>query len=67
VLNVKKYIIFVLSVLINVCAVFAQTYPRGAILDVNVYNKLPQKAVQLSRSYSNLPKAYSLKQYAPPP
>jgi hypothetical protein len=46
---------------------FAQTYPTGAIIDPAIYDSVPQKAVQLSRSYTSIPAAYSLKQYAPTP
>jgi len=63
----KKVSCLVFTLLFSVSALFAQTFPRGAILDSAVYDTLPQKAVQLSRSYSEIPKAYSLKQYAPQP
>lgn len=53
--------------LLGAASLFAQTYPRGAILDDALYGSLPQKAVQLSRSYTELPGAVSLKQYAPEP
>jgi len=65
--NAKKIISFVLLALIAASALFAQTFPRGAILDNAVYNSLPQKAIQLSRSYTAIPGAYSLKRYAPQP
>ena len=45
----------------------AQTFPRGAVLDPVLYDSLPQKAVQVSRAYESLPRAASLKQYAPAP
>jgi hypothetical protein len=51
--------------LLSVSALFAQSFPLGAILDDELYDSLPQKAVQLSRSYTSIPQAYSLKQYAP--
>jgi len=51
----------------SVSALFAQTFPRGAILDEELFNSLPQKAVQLSRAYTSIPQTYSLKQYAPQP
>jgi len=63
----KKTLGFIVALLFSVSALFAQTFPRGAILDSAIYNTLPQKAVQLSRSYSEVPQAYSLKQYAPQP
>jgi len=46
---------------------FAQTYPTGAIIDPVLYDSIPVKAVQLSRTYTSVPAAYSLKQYAPIP
>jgi C1A family cysteine protease len=49
----------------------AQTYPTGAIIDPVIYDSVPQKAVQLSRTYTStstsIPAAYSLKQYTPTP
>jgi hypothetical protein len=45
----------------------AQTFPRGAVLDPVLYDSLPQKAVQVSRAYESLPRAASLKEYAPDP
>jgi hypothetical protein len=65
--NNKRAISLILAGLISATTLFAQTFPRGAILDEALYNSLPQKAEQLSRSYSSIPKAYSLKQYAPQP
>jgi hypothetical protein len=47
--------------------VAAQQYSRGATLDPDLYNRLPQKALQLSRAYSSLPASVSLKNYAPFP
>jgi C1A family cysteine protease len=44
-----------------------QTYPRGAIFDEAAYNKLPRKMPLGGRAYEGLPKAYSLKEYAPLP
>jgi hypothetical protein len=46
---------------------FPQDFKRGAILDGEVYNKLPRKAELLSRAYTALPARISLKQYAPFP
>jgi hypothetical protein len=51
----------------TVSTLFGQDFPRGAILDEELYNSLPQKAVLQARSYSLIPKTYSLKQYAPQP
>jgi hypothetical protein len=45
----------------------AQQYSRGTILDAETYNRLPQKAVQLSRGYTGIPASASLKNYAPFP
>jgi hypothetical protein len=45
----------------------AQEYGRGADLDPEIYNRLPQKAAQLSRGYTGLPASVSLKNYAPFP
>jgi hypothetical protein len=45
----------------------AQEFSRGATLDPEIYNSLPQKAVQLSRDYADLPVSVSLKNYAPFP
>ncbi|MDL2229830.1 C1 family peptidase, partial [Treponema sp. OttesenSCG-928-L16] len=47
--------------------VFSQGYPRGAILDADLYNSLPRKAEQLTRSFLSLPRSASLKHYAPAP
>jgi hypothetical protein len=64
----KKIALFLFLVcFLSVSALFGQTYSRGAILDNEQYNKIPQKAVQLTRSYTALPKAFSLKKYAPMP
>ncbi|GHV70702.1 hypothetical protein AGMMS49928_19480 [Spirochaetia bacterium] len=46
---------------------FAQSFPRSAVLDPALYDSLPQKAVQVSRAYESLPASASLKQYAPRP
>jgi hypothetical protein len=45
----------------------AQEFPTGAILDPELYNSVPLRATQLSRTYEGLPQVYSLKQYAPIP
>jgi C1A family cysteine protease len=45
----------------------AQQYSRGADFDPEIYNRLPQKAVQLSRGYTGLAASVSLKNYAPFP
>jgi hypothetical protein len=63
----KKIIALVFTVLVSAASLFAQAFPRGAILDDDIYNSLPRKAEQLSRSYTAVPPAYSLKQYSPQP
>ncbi|MDR2729818.1 MAG: C39 family peptidase [Treponema sp.] len=63
----KKFFCFAFAWFLSISALSAQTYPRGAILDDSIYNSLPQRAVQLSRSYAAIPQTYSLKQYAPQP
>ncbi|MDR1220461.1 MAG: C1 family peptidase [Treponema sp.] len=62
----KKTLLTLLVCLLALPAV-AQQYSRGADLDPEVYNRLPQKAVQLSRGYTGLPASFSLKNYAPFP
>jgi hypothetical protein len=66
-MNFKKTISLAALFTVLGAGLFAQTYPRGAILDEQSYERVPQKAVQVSRSYTAIPKAYSLKQYAPYP
>jgi len=63
----KRIITLIFAGLISASALFAQSFTKGAILDDASYNSLPRKAVQLTRSYTALPKSYSLKQYAPQP
>jgi hypothetical protein len=59
----------VVSVILLFCAasVFGQIYPKGAILDPEIYEKVPAKPVFLTRDYAAVPKAVSLKQFAPVP
>jgi hypothetical protein len=59
----KKIILFFAVGCISF-SLFAQPFPSGAIIDDDLYESIPLKAVQLSRSYGD-PPAYSLKQYAP--
>jgi hypothetical protein len=61
----KKIPLLLLAGLCSLAALYGQEYPRGAILDEALYNSLPRKAAQLSRSYEVLPRSVSLKQYAP--
>jgi len=64
----KKLALFLLFVcFLSGQFLFAQTYPTGAVLDPVLYDTVPLKAVQLSRAYTSIPAAYSLKQYAPTP
>jgi hypothetical protein len=60
---------FLLSLLwfLAVLPVFSQGYPRGAVLDGELYEQLPQKAVLTSQSYAELPRSVSLKSFAPIP
>ena len=44
-----------------------QNYPKGAIFDEEAYNTLPRKAPQATQAYEGLPRAASLKQFAPLP
>ncbi|MDR1902695.1 MAG: hypothetical protein LBQ88_10495 [Treponema sp.] len=60
----KKRAFLSLPLLLTPVLLFAQTFPRRAVLDSALYDSLPQKAVQLTRAYESLPRAVSLKQYA---
>ncbi|MDR1301600.1 MAG: C1 family peptidase [Treponema sp.] len=62
-----KKTLLTLLVCLLVLPAAAQQYSRGADLDPEIYNRLPQKAVQLSRGYTGLPASVSLKNYAPFP
>ncbi|GHU26533.1 hypothetical protein FACS1894164_17750 [Spirochaetia bacterium] len=46
---------------------YSQEYYTGTILDPELYKSIPQKALQVSRAYTTLPAAVSLKAYAPVP
>jgi hypothetical protein len=48
-------------------SVFSQPHGRGAILDQEQYERLPRKALQISRAYTALPPSVSLKNYTPLP
>jgi hypothetical protein len=65
--RVQWFLLLPLFWLLSVLPVFGQTYPTGAIIDPVLYDSIPRKAVLLSRSYTELPAAYSLKQFAPIP
>jgi hypothetical protein len=45
-MSAKKISSLVFVWLLSISALFAQTFPRGAILDDELYDNLPQKAVQ---------------------
>jgi hypothetical protein len=61
----KRRFGYLLALLLASVSGFSQNSPRGAILDAAIYDALPQKAVQVSRAYESLPKAISLREYAP--
>lgn len=63
----KKILIFITIVMISVARFFAQEYPRSAVLDEAGYALVQEKAVLVSRSYTNLPEHVSLKDYTPYP
>jgi C1A family cysteine protease len=65
----KKVLVFSLF-LLAAASVFGQSeqrYYKGALFDEEAYNKLPRKAALATRAYEGLPKAFSLKQFAPLP
>ena len=66
-MNRKIFFSFTLSCLLSAASLFAQPFPTGAVIDVDLYDSIPLKAPQLSRSYDGDPPAYSLKQFAPIP
>lgn len=53
--------------MIAISQIYAQNYGRGMNFDDNKYKKTPKKATLLSRDYSVLPAAASLKKYCPTP
>jgi hypothetical protein len=63
----KIFFLILFGCLLTFSNTLAQNYPTGAIIDVDLYNSIPRKAIQLSRNYSNIPSVYSMKQYAPIP
>ncbi|MDR0389880.1 MAG: C1 family peptidase [Spirochaetaceae bacterium] len=66
---VKKLGIFGVIVM-AAASLFAQDYPEyplSAVLDETLYEGLPRKSPLVSRTYEVLPKAVSLKAYAPAP
>jgi hypothetical protein len=64
---VKKPVILALLLALPLAFLFPQTYSTGAILDEAIYSGLPQKATQVTRSYTFLPPSASIKPYAPLP
>ena len=54
--------IILLSIFANA---YAQYRGNGLIVDDNIADKIPQKTRLLTRSYTTLPKSWSLKQYCP--
>jgi len=60
----KKYL-FLLLFLANALSIFPQPHRKGAILDSDAYNRVPQKPI--TRGLDSLPGAFSLKQYSPIP
>jgi hypothetical protein len=61
----KKTVLYLLLLLLAIGPLCAQDFPRGAILDEAVYERLPRKAALHSKALDVLPRAASLKQYAP--
>ncbi len=60
----KKIILSI--VLLSVCAVgYAQQRATGLIVDDHIVDKIPQKTRLVTRSYTSLPKSWSLKEYCP--
>jgi C1A family cysteine protease len=66
--NVRDFIL-VAAILCGLGSLFAQTdsFGKGAVLDAAVYDRVPEKATQLTRAYTAVPRAMSLKAYAPTP
>jgi len=65
----EKKIKIILSIILLLCniSIFAQPYPTGGVIDPTLYDSIPRRAVQLSRSYSDIPSVYSVKHYGPQP
>jgi len=61
----KKFLILLLFLLIS--PLFGQTNSTGAILDPVRYAQIDIRPVLITRNYSSLPNAVSIKQYAPEP
>jgi hypothetical protein len=56
--------VIILGWFIIVLPLFTQPYPTGAVIDLVLYDSIPRKVVQISRSYTSIPFEYSLKQFA---
>jgi len=63
----KLLLIFVLICIFSGLNLYAQTYSTGLVIDTELYESIPRKAVQLTRSLSSVPASHSLKQFAPIP
>ena len=65
--SIRNIPVFLLFWLLCLTPLFGQTYSTGAILDPVRYEQTDAKPVLVSRSYTAIPQAVSLKQYAPFP
>jgi len=63
---VKKTLLF-LWVLLSLTPLFSQEFSTGAILDPVRYSQIDTKPVLVTRSYTSIPRSYSIKQYSPIP
>jgi len=62
-----KQKLLVLLLLLCVAPLFAQEYSKGAILDPVRYSQIEVKPTLVSRNYTSIPRAVSLKDYCPIP
>lgn len=62
-----KRILLHIILMSAIIPMMAQRHGTGLILDDDIADKIPQKTRLLTRSYTNLPKSWSLKQYCPRP
>jgi len=62
---IKK--LFILPLFLLLSPLFAQTYSTGAILDPVRYEQTAAKPVLVTRDYTAVPRAVSIKQYSPVP
>ncbi|TAF98601.1 MAG: cysteine protease, partial [Cytophagia bacterium] len=63
----KHFILTFVCVLFFSAYSYAQEYGKGLNIDHEEYDKIPKKAVLLSRDYSVLPASASVKMYCPTP